>query len=75
MQRSLLVLIDGGLLSADSSSGDSLRLEYPKGLSPSERADAQSRLARLPPELAQQLLDELAARLKVGYRHSSIWQA
>jgi hypothetical protein len=43
-----------------------LRLEYPKGLSPSERADAQSRLARLPPELAQQLLDELAARLKAG---------
>jgi hypothetical protein len=43
-----------------------LRLEFPKGLSPSERADAQSRLARLRPELAQQLLDELAARLKAG---------
>ena len=43
-----------------------MKLEYPKGLSPSERADAQRRLARLPPELAQQLLDELAARLKAG---------
>ena len=53
-------------VTSDSSSGDSLRLEYPKGLSPSERADAQSRLALLPPELAQQLLDELAARLKAS---------
>jgi hypothetical protein len=43
-----------------------LKLEYPKRLSPSERAGAQRRLARLPPELAQQLLDELAARLKAG---------
>jgi hypothetical protein len=43
-----------------------LRLEYPKGLSPSERADEQRRLSRLPSELAQQLLDELAARLKAG---------
>jgi hypothetical protein len=51
---------------ADSSSGDYLRLEYPKGLSPSERADAQRRLTRLSPEVAQQLLDELAARLKAG---------
>ena len=57
--------IDAGTADS-SSSGDCLRLEYPKGLSPSERADAQSRLARLPPELAQQLLDELAARLKAG---------
>ena len=53
-------------VTADSSSGDCLRLEYPKGLSPSERADAQRRLTRLSPELAQQLLDELAARLKAG---------
>ena len=51
---------------AESGSGARSELEYPKGLSPSERADAQSRLARLPPELAQQLLDELAARLKAG---------
>jgi len=51
---------------AESGSGAHSKLEYPKGLSPSERADAQRRLARLPPELAQQLLDELAARLKAG---------
>jgi len=50
----------------EGGGGYLLKLEYPKGLSPSERADAQSRLARLPPELAQQLLDELAARLKAG---------
>jgi hypothetical protein len=52
--------------SVESSGRYLLKLEYPKGLSPSERADAQRRLARLPPELAQQLLDELAARLKAG---------
>ena len=50
----------------ESGSGHHLKLEYPKGLSPSERADAQRRLARLSPEIAQQLLDELAARLKAG---------
>ena len=53
-------------MAVESGSGHSLRLEYPKGLSPSERADAQRRLLRLPFELAQQLLDELAARLKAG---------
>ena len=51
---------------AESGSGAHSKLEYPNGLAPSERADAQRRLARLPPELAQQLLDELAARLKAG---------
>jgi hypothetical protein len=51
---------------AGSGSGAHSKLEYPNGLAPSERADAQRRLARLPPELAQQLLDELAARLKAG---------
>jgi hypothetical protein len=51
---------------AESGCGAHSKLEYPKGLSPSERADAQKRLARFPPELAQQLLDELAARLKAG---------
>ena len=51
---------------AKSGSGRCLRLEYPKGLSPSERADAQRRLTRLSPEIAQQLLDELAARLRAG---------
>ena len=51
---------------AESGSGAHSKLEYPKGLSPSERADAQRRLTRLSPEIAQQLLDELAARLKAG---------
>jgi hypothetical protein len=51
---------------AESGSGARSKLEYPKGLSPSERADAQRRLTRLSPEIAQQLLDELAARLKAG---------
>lgn len=51
---------------AESGSGSHSKLEYPKGLSPSERADAQRRLTRLSPEIAQQLLDELAARLKAG---------
>ena len=50
----------------ESGSGHCLRLEYPKGLSPSERVDAEKRLSRIQPELAQQLLDELAARLKAG---------
>jgi len=53
-------------MAVESGSGHGLRLEYPKGLSPSERADAQRRLTRLSPEIAQQLLDELAARLKAG---------
>ena len=53
-------------VTVDSSSGDYLKLEYPKGLSSSERNDAQRRLSGFPPELAQQLLDELAARLKAG---------
>ena len=51
---------------SNSSSGDYLKLEYPKGLSSSERNDAQRRLSGFPPELAQQLLDELAACLKAG---------
>jgi len=46
--------------------GHCLKLEYPKGLSSSERTDAQRRLARLTPELAQQLIDELVARMKAG---------
>jgi len=53
-------------VTVEGGSGHCLKLEYPKGLSPSERTDAQRRLARLPPEIAQQLLDELAARLKAG---------
>lgn len=54
------------LVTVEGSGGYLLKLEYPEGLSPSEHADAQRRLARLPPKLAQQLLDELAARLKAG---------
>jgi hypothetical protein len=46
--------------------GPRFPLENPKELSPSERADAQERLCRVPPELAQWLLDELAARLDAG---------
>lgn len=62
---------DGGALGeqtevANRGGGSNLRLEYPPGLSPSERADAEKRLAHLPPELTQQLLDEVAARLKAG---------
>jgi len=37
---------------AESGSGAHSKLEYPKGLSPSERADAQRRLTRLSPEIA-----------------------
>lgn len=53
-------------MNVESGSGHCFRVEYPKGLSPSERAEAQRRLARISPELAHQLLDELAARLKAG---------
>ena len=49
-----------------SGGGHCLQLEYPKGLSPSERVDAEKRLSPIPPELSQQLLDELAAHLKAG---------
>jgi len=41
-------------------------LEYPKGLSEIERAEARKKLANLPADLAQQLLDELAGRMKAG---------
>jgi hypothetical protein len=40
----------------ESGGGYLLKLEYPKGLSPSGHADAQRRFAPLSPELAQQLL-------------------
>ena len=54
------------LVTVESGGGQYLPLEYPKGLSLSESVEAHKRLARLPPKLAQQLLDELAARLKAG---------
>lgn len=38
-------------------------LVYPKGLAASERTEALKRLAGLPADLAQQLLDELAGRM------------
>ena len=41
-------------------------LEYPKGLSASERTEALKRLAGLSADLAQQLLDELAGRMDAG---------
>lgn len=46
--------------------GDDLALEYPKGLSPSEHAEAERRIAHLPRGVGQELLDELSARLKAG---------
>lgn len=42
------------------------RLEYPPGLSETERAEARKKLRTLPTDLAQQLLDELAGRMKAG---------
>ena len=41
-------------------------LEYPPGLSAPETAAAKQQLARLPVELAQELLDELAGRMASG---------
>jgi hypothetical protein len=41
-------------------------LAYPKGLSASEQTAARAKLATLPGDLAQQLLDELAGRIVAG---------
>lgn len=41
-------------------------LAYPKGLSKSEQTAARAKLATLPGDLAQQLLDELAGRIAAG---------
>lgn len=46
--------------------GDLSDLEYPKGLSAVERQEAAKKLAGLPTDLAQQLLDELAASISAG---------
>ncbi len=46
--------------------GDLSDLEYPKGLSAVERQEAARKLAGLPADLAQQLLDELAASIAAG---------
>jgi len=50
-------------VSAKGGGGDFFELEYPKGLSASEREEARKKLTDLPVELAQQLLDELAGRM------------
>ena len=46
--------------------GDFFELEYPKGLSASEREEVRKKLAALSVEMAQQLLDELAGRMAAG---------
>jgi hypothetical protein len=52
--------------SAENSGGDLTELDFPKGLSPSERVEARKRLANLPMELALQIVDELAGRMEAG---------
>lgn len=49
-----------------SGSGDLSVLEYPKGLSVAEQKEAKKKLVDLPSDLAQQLLDELAACIVAG---------
>jgi len=55
----------------DSRGGQDPALEYPKSLSPSERTVVEKQLVRFPTDVAQQLLDELAARLAAGAVHTS----
>ena len=52
-------LVEGG-------SGDLSDLDYPKGLSVAERREAEKKLVGLSSDLAQQLLDELAASILAG---------
>jgi len=49
------------LESAESGGGETNDLVYPKSLSAKEREEAGKKLSGIPPELGQQLLDELAA--------------
>jgi len=57
----------------EGCSDSDFELDYPNGLSPSERIAAQKQLAHVPVDTAQQLLDELAARLAAdAVRTSSI---
>lgn len=49
--------------SVASGSEELFKLEYPRALSAAEREEAGKRLAGIPADLAQQLLDELAARI------------
>lgn len=53
-------------MAEEDRGGDELTLEYPKGLLPSEHAEAERRIAHLPRGVGHELLDELAARLKAG---------
>lgn len=46
--------------------GAGAELCYPTGLSDTETTAASERLSALPVEIAQQLLDELAARMRAG---------
>jgi Helix-turn-helix domain len=57
-----------GVVSDNSGGDDPDRdwFEYPKELSEPERVEARRKLAALPDDLAQQLLDELAGRMKAG---------
>jgi hypothetical protein len=54
------------LSSVESCGGELSDLEYPKTLSAAEREEAGKKLAGLPADLAQQLLDELAARIRAN---------
>ena len=49
----------------DCGGGASCQIEYPRGLSKPERAEARKKLEKLPEDLAQQLLDELAGRMEI----------
>ncbi|MEW8555461.1 MAG: helix-turn-helix domain-containing protein [Candidatus Thiodiazotropha sp.] len=51
---------------AECGGGDLSGLEYPKGLSAVERHEAAKKLTGLQVDLAQQLLDELAAGISAG---------
>ena len=51
---------------AERGSGNLSNLEYPKGLVGAERERARRHLEDLPVDLAQQLLDELAAHMAAG---------
>lgn len=47
----------------ESGSGELSELEYPRAMSVAEREEARKKLTGIPADLAQQLLDELAASL------------
>jgi hypothetical protein len=55
----------------DSGGRASSKLVFPRGLSPAERDAAERQLAAFGDGLAQQLPDELAARLAAGVIHTS----